>query len=140
MFWTVRHSAKHGPLLEPASQEAFDWLAKQKTGAEFYMQKPKSVRSVAQHNKCMAMLRRAHNNWPETLEAQNFDDFVDTIKMFCGEYTIVLDFKGRPCARKVNSISFSSMDGDRFNRFFDTALALCARVIGCDEEDLLSEG
>ena len=139
MFWTVHHTPS-GPVLLPACQEAWDWLAKQKEKSEFRMMKPKSVRSVAQHRKCMAMLHRAHNNWPETLETQNFDDFVDTIKMFCGEYTIVLDFKGRPCARKVNSISFSSMDGDRFNKFFDTALALCARVIGCDEEDLLSEG
>ena len=140
MFWTVRHSAKHGPLLEPASQEAFDWLAKQKSNAEFYMPKPKSVRSVAQHNKCMAMLHRAHDNWPEHLDAGSFDAFVNRVKILCGEYEEVMDFEGNPLCRKVNSISFSSMDGDRFNRFFDTALALCARVIGCDEEDLLSEG
>lgn len=140
MLWKVRHSATLGPLLEPASQEAEDWIVKKKTNDTYFLSAPKKARSPDQHRKFWSVAKRAWENWPEKrTQFSDKETFVHAILCFMPGYHDVWEAKNGDFIRIPHSLSYANMDGEKFTSFFDEFVSLCAKAIGCTEEDLLND-
>ena len=139
MLWEVAESEAEGMFLQPACQEAGDWLTKKHVGQTFDMSAPKTARSPIQHRKFWATAHKVYDNWPEKYEQpHSVEDMVDVTKISlgrCREYKT-------PAGHTYHlpeSIAYANMDGEDFTRFFDLCVALWARIIGCTPDDLLEE-
>jgi len=122
--------------LVPCDDDAVAWLGKTKLGQDVLIE-PKRPRNVAHHRKLFALIKLAVRNWPEDQGVITEQALLGAIKISLGHCETVTTKKGQWQIPK--SINFESMGQDEFNPFYDGAMEIISRVLGCPVEILDQE-
>jgi hypothetical protein len=116
--------------LVPASEEAGDMLRKIKAGSPVFVE-VKRIRNYKFLKKAFALFKLAFDVWEpvEPLEykgvpvAKDFDRFRKDITIMAGFYKAVYNARGE-LRLEADSLSFASMDEDRFEQVFRAVLTV----------------
>jgi len=100
----------------------------------YYSVEVKRIRSLEQHRKFFALVK-------VYMEAsgrfKTVEECLQVLKICLG-YSHTVEYKGQKYI-VPDSISFESMDQDKFNVFFDRAVELFAADLGVSKETFLNE-
>lgn len=132
-----RAFVRRGNALVPADMMADEMLREIPDGREVLVtvRRPRSPRN---HAHFFAILHRALEHMPESCQIFDERTLLDAIKLAVGHVRRVRTLNGITL-EMPDSIDFSSMPEDRFQRFKARALYILGQVIGCDPADLEPE-
>lgn len=127
--------APYAHALVPCDERAAEQLAKVPLGEVVAVQ-VKRGRSLPQHRLLWSVLQHV----AEATEWETAERLLVAIKIRLGRYDLMKLPSGK-CVPVPDSISFSAMGQDAFQRFFDEALRLiCSEVLpGYDPDALIAE-
>ena len=122
----------------PADDESKEYHKKRKIGS-LQRVNVTNVRNPLFHRKYFALLNIGFDNWtPPKIESvhgdpvKNFDSFRKDIAILCGYYHVVIRLDGT--SRIVaDSISFSKMDNDEFEKLYNKTIDLFIQKIYGDD-------
>lgn len=121
--------------LLPADQPAEESLATYKRDAEVFVtiRKP---RNIGQHRLLFALLRKVRENSDRWADEECL---LHDLKLATGLYTTHTNLLTGEIYPRAESISFAAMPQQRFEEWFNKALATLAEYLGTDPEILLAE-
>lgn len=132
---SARCFIRRGNALIPADIMSDELLRgiKEGSGVLVSIRRPRSLQN---HRLLFAVLRRVVDNTDRWADEETL---LHDLKLATGLFeTRVSAFSGLPYP-VASSISFAALDQDRFNTWFQKAVAKLAEVLGCTEEELLAE-
>lgn len=116
---------KHG--LCPIDDQSVEAIKKVKIGDVIVVEwKPK--RNYKFHRKYFALLNAV---LPNQSHYRTIDNLHEVVKFRAGYYETIIPLKGEPFI-KTKSIAFHAMDEAEFEKYFNTALDVCAELVGDD--------
>lgn len=117
--------------LHPAFEEDERKIKKIKHG-DFCEVEVKVPRNIKFHSKYFALLNTGfeHNDF-----TQNFEFFRKQVQIVAGYYTLEKTITGE-VIKESQSISFSKMDEEKFERLYNDVFDVILKIVGCESEEL----
>lgn len=127
----------HGQHIAPSDKATSEYIEKLKTGEGLQFEKPKKVRNVLFHRKYFKMLNTVYEACGIEI---SFEEFRRSILISAGFVEFERLFINGEFIERVEaeSISFASMDNDRFELVYKRSLDVCLEMFNLDEQ-LLNE-
>lgn len=107
----------------------------------------RKARNIQFHRKYFALLKLVYESLPEdfsikandqTIEIRSVDDLHWHVKFQAGLYDQKVTLGGK-ITYEAQSISFEKMDGEEFQRFYDSAIDVVCKyfLVGVNQKDLI---